>query len=271
MAITTMLQGGCGNQMFQLAFGLQQARRHNTDLILDTTLLEQDRMRQYNLGLFRGVNEKIVTGSVPNVFEQGLAFNRRIFYDVKDGDVLRGYWQSEAYFSGVEREIREKFQFRQPLPTYNVVHRIREAGKHSVALTIRRSDYLLKQDYHGVLPWSYYEAALAKIEEKHGSLRVFIFSDEPEWCQQNIQMKYPHGVVGTFDRTTHDHLGREDYDLYLMSLCHNVVLANSSFSFWGAWLGDENKPDRVVIGPKQWFTTPTADSSTIMPERWIRI
>jgi hypothetical protein len=269
--ITTMLQGGLGNQMFQYAMGLAQATRLGVELQLDTTYLQNDKMRQYNLGLYGNITEKIVTGSVPTVNEDGLPFKQ---YDIKDGDVLKGYWQSEKYFENIWYLIADKFNMAKPVSELyytGLVKRISDAGPLSTFVTIRRTDYVQKQDFHGVLPREYYLKAILDIRHHLQKDPVlFVFSDEPDWCKQNLDLVLPFEVCGTYDRTTATHLGSEDLDLYLMSLCRNAIMANSSFSWWGAWLGDGFgfRWGRNVIAPKQWFTTDKVDSKDIVPERW---
>ena len=238
--ITTMLQGGLGNQLFQYAFGLSQSRLLDTELILDISLLQRDSMRQYNLGLFRGVTERQAINSVATVNEKTLRYDQELADSIKDGDVLRGYWQCERYFSrdqknaSVKYLLLEKLEPKQGIPQlyYPTIERqIRAAGDRSTFLTIRRTDYVQKQDFHGVLPIEYYNKALDIIARNLGGKpEIFVFSDEPEWCKRNLDF-YPYSwtVAGTYDQTTPTSLGREDLDLWLMSLCNNAVMANSSF------------------------------------------
>jgi len=271
--ITTMLQGGLGNQMFQYAHGLAQARRLGVELQLDTGLLDNDGLRQYNLDLFSGVDEAITKGSKANVIERGLPYDESLYYHVKDGDVLRGYWQCEDYFGGLVPLLFAKFKPKAGIPS-NMQYLVDDikSSPSSTFLTIRRTDYIKKQEFHGVLPIEYYREALGLIHSKTGiAPRVFVFSDDPQWCKESLYLNYPFVLAGSFDQTTPTHLGREDIDMYLMSLCRHAVMANSSFSWWGAWLGDFTRQPRVVIGPSQWFTSSAVDSRDIIPERWIRL
>ena len=270
--ITIILQGGLGNQLFQYFFGLATASRLGTGLLLDVSKLQHDSMRQYNLGLFN-IKGPLVIGSKPTVHERGLPYDTDLVESIKDGDVLQGYWQSEEYFNNLSRpEILEKFRPQQQVPQLyyeGAIQRIKDAGERSTFLTVRRTDYLRKQDFHGVLQAEYYQSALKLIKEKSGvEPKVFVFSDDPQWCKENLLKDWE--VVGTYDQTTATHLGREDLDLHMMSLCRHGVMANSSFSWWGAWLGD-GETGRVVVAPKQWFTTTTVDSRDIVPERWHQI
>jgi Glycosyl transferase family 11 len=276
--ITTMLQGGLGNQLFQYFMGKAQAKRLGTELRVDISLLRNDSMRQYNLGLFPNITDLICIGSAATITEHKMPYDQYLVDAIEDGDVLRGYWQSEKYFENIPaQQVLDKLMVKNIPQLYfsGAAERILRAGRASTFLTIRRTDYLQKQEFHGVLPASYYRRALDEVRRRADiEPVVFVFSDDPDWCKANLSpefCEYPFEVLGTYDQTTAKHLGREDLDLYLMSLCQNGVMANSSFSWWGAWLGDSAHPDRVVIAPKQWFTTTTVDGSGIVPERWTKI
>ena len=151
--------------------------------------------------------------------------------------------------------------------------RIKKAGSRSTFLVIRRGDYVAKQHFHGVLPISYYEQALNLLRSRADvEPEVFVFSDEPDWCKQNLKLSCNFEVMGSYIQTTATKKGREDVDLYLMSMCNHAILANSSFAWWGAWFGDlQRRSTRTVIAPQQWFTEPSMDTTTVTPDRWFRI
>jgi Glycosyl transferase family 11 len=275
--ITTMLQGGLGNQLFQYAMGLAASQSLRTELQLDISRLNGGSpYRIFNLDLFEGVaRHKVVYGSTPTFNEPNFRYSPYTILDIKDGDVLYGYWQSEEHFRAVTPLIFRALRPAQPMPQLFfpwAKDLIEKAGNASCFLGIRRGDYLRKQEFHGVLPVEYYNKALRLIHNMTGvSPQVFVFSDDMDWCKQELVLNYPVTVVGSFFPTIGKVKGREDADLYLMSLCKNAVIANSSFHWWGAWLGDFKKQPRVVVAPKQWFTDPSVDSSTVVPERWIRL
>jgi hypothetical protein len=276
--ITAVLQGGLGNQMFQYAMALEQAHRLRTNLRLDITSLLRDRMRVYNLDLFPNLqNEcKIAGGKAANIVEHGMPFNQGIYDSVQDGDVIRGYWQSEKYFqSPIVREVlresfttldKERLNYRDAL----LVDTINEASELSTFVGIRRTDYVQKQDYHGVIPQEWYRKALLDLKLYLGyDPVVFVISDEPQWCEKHLDLGFPFTMIGSWGFTTPDKRGREDIDMYLMSRCWNAVIANSTFHWWGAWLGPTANR-RVVIAPDRWFTTNEVDSKDIIPARWWR-
>jgi Glycosyl transferase family 11 len=266
--ITTVLQGGMGNQMFQYAMGYAQARRLKTELVLSTARLANDEKRQYNLSLY-DLKEKITSQIVtPLVKEEGLPYNQQIVNRIKDGDTILGYWQSEKYFAQYTNEIKSTFTSHPSSwdkDSKNVLYKIIEAGERSAFLGVRRTDYLNLLDYHGVMDGDYYQEALSIVAHKIGVRpEVFVFSDDPQWCREHLP---EHFQVIEPRPTTKTVLGREDVDLSLMSVCRNAIIANSSFHWWGAWLG----ADKNVIAPKRWFTTLTEDSRDIVPDRWIKI
>ena len=267
--IVTMLQGGMGNQCFEFAMGLARAKELNTELVLDVTSLLTEPLRIYNLGLWKGVTQRIFHNSTPTVCE-----GKQFTYDpelvVKDNDVLMGYWQNEKWFRGIREELLGIFQPKQNITKrgFETFGKIWDCGDRSTFLTVRRSDYV-GSDFHNVLDMEYYLKACDLVAQHTPNPYFFVFSDEPEWCRQNFKIPYEFEVVGTFNRTTKNHLGREDEDLFLMSKCRHAVLANSSFSWWGAWL-NTCPYDQMVVAPKKWFHA-DLDTSDLIPERWVRI
>lgn len=279
--ITMKMQGGLGNQMFQFATGYAIAKKLGVELALDISSYAHDPLRRFNLDLFR-IDNKIVFDSKPTIVELGLSYNSFLFQvrwpeapysrmgyqTIADGDVISGYFQDERYFSEYRDDLMKIFMPHKPLsPVYESYFKsVRRAN--SVALTIRRGDYLQKQEYHGVLGSGYYGAALHHtLHEKSNSmpLDVFVFSDDIEWCKKNA-MSSAYISSMTFinnDMTTRDHKGREDADIWLMKHCRAHILANSTFSWWGAYLSGSNR----VVAPRNWYADKSIKHS-IIPERW---
>ena len=273
MSITVRLCGGLGNTLFQYGFGLVIAQRLGTNLVLNTSSYHQDPMRQYSLGLFKGVTEKVDSypPQPPFVQETGLPYNQELVDSIKDGDTIIGYYQAEKYLLSVKQELIGRLIPVKPITdrAKQTLHLIESAGPRSTFLTIRRTDYL-NSDFHGVLPLSYYLAALKEVSRKVDPI-VFVFSDDPDWCESNLRLPYPTFISGNFDRTTKEHLGREDSELALMWQCHNAVMANSSYSFWGAWLGADEKSGTITY-PAKWFGSESKeDARDICPTRWLAI
>jgi hypothetical protein len=190
---------------------------------------------------------------------------------IKDGTCLGGYWQSEEYFKHIRGEILKRFvPGRIPTArTTQLLDKIEDLGNRSVFVTVRRTDYVGNK-YLALLPINYYWEACRKLNERISNPFFLVFSDDPEWCRKNFHLPYPYRfeVVGENDMTTYAHLGKEDMDLWAMSKCHNAIMANSSFSWWGAWLSQVQDEKRAVIAPKQWFLS---GAKYIVPDRWIRV
>ncbi len=163
--------------------------------------------------------------------------------------------------------VRADFTLRYPLSgkAQEIMAHIR--GVASVSLHVRRGDYVAHAQTRaefGTLGIEYYRAALTTIVGRMGTApTVFIFSDEPEWTRQNIVLPYVTEVVASDAERPPAH------DLALMSACQHQVIANSSFSWWGAWLNPS--PDKTVVAPKEWFANSPLNGSTIVPPEWLRL
>lgn len=274
MPVITRLCGGIGNQMFQYATGLAVARHIKTEHVLDVSKYDYEKeLRSYSLSLFRGVQERLTRGVTGRIlFEGGLRFDPQLFATATDDCSLVGYWQTEKYFSELKNELKEIFSHKLNIPddTQETLTRIHDAGHRSTFLTVRRTDYV-GSSYHRLLPHEYYLAALEKISEHVTDPIIFVFSDEPEWCRQNFKIPYETVYAGNYHQTTPQQLGREDAELHLMRRCSNAVIANSSYSWWGAWLGNADSHG-TVVAPEQWFGPDCKeDSRDIIPARWIKL
>ena len=275
-SVTAYLMGGCANQIFQYATGLALARRLGVDLRLDVSWYETampDQPRRYSLGLFKGVDARSVHGLLGRVIrEEGHPYKPALFENAPRKCSLVGYWQCEKYFYGLRSELGERLLPREPLPARSAAaeQAILNAGERSVFVHVRRTDYVGHPN-HVVLPMGYYHEAAALIAGKVTNPVFFVFSDDPEWCEANFRLPYRTTFAGNFDPAVEAHLAREDADLYLMRLCGHAIMANSSFSWWGAWLGADLKGG-MVIAPKSWFGPAAGyDPRDIVPSRWIRV
>jgi hypothetical protein len=271
--ITAFLQGGAANQMFQYGAALAQARRFNTGVLLNISSFDHDPMRQYNLGLFKGVNEPLTREmQLPIIREEGLPYNSKLVEQVTRDCTLFGYFQSEKYISSIRPELQRRFQPLNLLPDFSkeMEYHILREGEKSVFLTIRRTDYV-GNAYHGLLPMAYYEYAAKLIAKEVNDPCFFIFSDDPEWCKTEFHFPYRTVIAGNYERTIKNYLGREDAELYLMGLCHHCIGANSSYSLIGRWLSNFES-EGISIFPRAWFGSASKeDARDIVPERYTRI
>ena len=180
---------------------------------------------------------------------------------------LSGYWQSSRYFMAIEFLIREEFKFQKVSDKKNVNKVAQIKNENSVSLHIRRKDFVNNKyhDIHGTCSIEYYLKAVKYIADMIKSPHFFIFSDDIEWAGTNLNLAFPYEFVS-------GNTGELSYiDMQLMSLCKHNIIANSSFSWWGAWLN--RNPDKIVIAPEQWFVDESMNAKTtdLIPETWLRL
>jgi hypothetical protein len=276
--VIVRLVGGLGNQMFQYAFGRSVAARRGEGLCFTRDGADSDHKRCYMLGAF-DIPIEFTAGFGPDgregrgvYHEDPFSFNPQV-YTVPDGMAFDGYWQTERYYDDPPL-VRSWFSTcRSPSEaSRRAADEIAAAGRGSAFLHVRRTDYLRQAEYHRNL-WDtgYYPPAMALVRERIEDARFFVFSDDPKWCGgalpglRVVSHNRPGGKLFGSDMP-----GREHEDLWLMSLCRHAVIANSSFSWWGAWLGDW-EADRTVVAPAAWMG-PMArlDTRDIVPRRWLR-
>jgi hypothetical protein len=179
---------------------------------------------------------------------------------------LRGYWQSPKYFASIEALVRKDFTVRQAIVGENLRVAKQIAACNAVSLHVRRGDFADNAEtnrYHGTCGPEYYAAAEALLRQRVGDVTVFVFSDDPEWVRQNLRLESPMIVVG------HNGPDQDYEDLRLMTLCRHHVIANSTFSWWGAWLS--SNPAKTVVAPKRWFRGAEHSTADMIPQNWVRI
>lgn len=284
------LAGGLGNQLFQYAAGRSLALKKNAILKLDISFYKNNRERFYRLSEFEISAEKAIEDDLVffsglrnrsklwRVFlkylntdfskkfyrEAGFAFDKNVF-DLMPPVYLDGYWQSEKYFKGAESKIRDEIVLKKGFKNISEEILGKIENSNSVSLHIRRGDYLTGRkaaDILGVLPLDYYERAVRFILEKITDPAFFIFSDDIGWARDNLKIEAPTFFVSD-DKIP-------DYEeLICMSKCRHNIIANSSFSWWGAWLN--NYKDKTVIAPQNWFRDRNMDAGDLIPPGWIKL
>lgn len=182
------------------------------------------------------------------------------------GDIyLDGYWQSEMYFREYADEVREDFTFKLPMTKVNAELAKQISQVNAVSLHVRRGDYVGNAKTtatHGLCSLDYYRAAILHITDQIDNPHFFIFSDDIAWVKENLRVDLPHQYI-------EHNSGSESYnDMRLMSLCQHHIIANSSFSWWGAWLNPSL--EKVVVAPKRWFANET-NVQDLLPESWVRL
>jgi hypothetical protein len=195
---------------------------------------------------------RINTLPAPYKQESSFTFDEDLFNNCPDNVNLYGYFQSEKYFQHIEESLREDFTWRDDVRDL-CQGLIDSVGGEAISLHIRRTDHLVKPTYHPVLPLSYYEEALSKFPS---GIPVLVFSDEPAWCHEQELFQD--------DRFMISDSGDNITDMCLMSMCQYQVMANSTYSWWGAWLSNSLN----VVGPKLWFGPDGQDPRDVYVDRW---
>lgn len=178
---------------------------------------------------------------------------------------LMGYWQSEKYFGANPQTVRDDFKFRQDLSGENsrLAEEIRNT--QSVSLHIRRGDYASDPKTRKVVSLcslDYYRKAIEYVATRTDNPSFYVFSDDMKWVRENLPIRFPCTYV------EHNRQEESYRDMQLMSLCRNNVIANSTFSWWGAWLN--SRPDKVVVAPRRWFTRGSSGGDLI-PASWVTV
>lgn len=284
--IITHINGGLGNQMFQYAAGRALALRHDVELLLDTREYDGSTQFDFMLDHFAIVARQGLPSVLPperrqdrlryliwrgfklrpHLFrENGLSYNAG-FDSTGNGTYLKGYWQSERYFKSVEAVLRADLKIVTPPSPVNAAILAELAERPAISLHIRRGDYVQNartNATHGTCSLDYYRRALDLIAARMSEKPViFAFSDDPAWMRENLVLPYEMRVM---DQNGSD---RNYEDLRLMSACRHHIIANSSFSWWGAWLNPS--VDKIVVAPKNWFANPKMENPDICPPSWIR-
>lgn len=290
MIIVKMI-GGLGNQLFQYALGRTIAHKKNTSLKIDITPFKTYNLHKYALGNFniienfateeeirrlkypsgmRFLPSKLIQASKPyynrsSVKEKTFNFDKNIA-KVPQDVYLDGYWQSEKYFVDIGDIIRNEFIVTSPQEGLNQALADQIKSCESVSLHIRRGDYVSNSNtnmIHGTCDIDYYMRCIECITKTVENPHFFVFSDDIEWARLNLKLPYPITFI--------DNNGPEkNYeDLRLMTQCRHNIIANSSFSWWGAWLN--KNPYKIVVAPKNWFNTNERSTKDLIPGGWYQI
>lgn len=283
---TVRISGGLGNQLFQYAAGRSLAARTGARLQLDTSFYDRGRHRSFALDRFpidadiaassvhsgsvllrtlRGLRtalNRLPARSAVSYREPHFHFDPR-FEDLTPPVVLDGYFQSWRYFAACEGTIRDELQV--PIPEDPESQRLAERVRipHSIGLHIRRGDYVTNPraaKVYAQCSVSYYREAIQRLP---GDGPVLVLSDDLDWAKANLRADR----ILLFPESADD---RSPFaDLWLLTQCHHQVIANSSFSWWGAWLA--NRDGSRKVAPRQWFRDSDTDDSDLVPPEWLRI
>lgn len=276
--IITKISDGFGNQLFMYACGYAVAKRLNTKLSIDISYLDNNTLRKYELNNLNIKYKSIFTTQKLNYYPLKVAYRKlyhawlhmkgfRIFKEkqtyiynpdieqLKDKTYLYGYWQTEKYFKDYRSDILKMFIPNYPLSTECKEYIKKVQQCNSVAVHVRRGDYV---NLGICLDQSYYHQAILKMEERIETPQYFIFSDDIEYAKQLFK-----GKNGYFTYVQYQSENATIEDLFIMKSCKHIVMANSSYSWWAAWLNDN--PDKIVIHPND------HQSDDFYPSNWSTI
>lgn len=290
--IVLHLSGGLGNQMFQYAFGRATANRLGVELVLDLSDPTLSIHQGVELNRVFGIQVKVATESDlyavlgwqrPKIVrkvvkklgftsvvakhwveEPHFQFSSKMLH-VPDKTYLSGYWQSEKYFEDAIECIRDEFKFSQSPTALNKVlaQEIANSETTAISLHVRRGDYVHNQvvsQVHGSCSLAYYRTAAQYVMQRVENPLFYIFSDDMDWVRSHLEMPFPHKLIA-------HNRGESSYeDMRLMSLCQHHIIANSSFSWWGAWLN--SNPEKIVVAPKNWFVDESRPHD-LFPLGWV--
>jgi hypothetical protein len=288
--IITRIHGGLGNQLFQYATGWALARRLGVEHKLDLGTFVHERDRDFGLaalGLqFEAATREEIRAVAPQwgpwwknkyilwshrltpfarrrwVKEETFDFDARLF-QVRDPAYLDGWWQSDKYFAAIAAEIRAQFVPRAAPTPQAAAKAAALTGRTTVAVHVRRGDYVAKDDaarFHGCCPPVYYDQACDRLSRELPDAVFCIFSDDPAWARANLKLP----AQAEFISSSGPHATMEDF--FLLTQCRHFIIANSTFSWWPAWLADA--PGQRVIAPRRWFLGFDVNPADRFPPDW---
>lgn len=293
--IIVSLRGGLGNQMFQYAMGRRLAYMNNQVMKLDLEFLNNVRdqsnvtARKYELSIlnvkedfatgheirkYKNVTTKVLNKIFP-AYRANPFVNEKFFYfdpsivSLTGDRYFYGHWMSEKYFIEIESVIRSEFTFRKEILDKGKTLHARILNTNSVCIQVRRGDYITNPEIakiHQTTSLRYFEQGAALIKSKVENPVFFVFSDDSNWCEENLKgLENVHFVEK--ELASHG-AGNSDY-LQLMIACKHFVISNSTFAWWAAWLS--TSLGKIVVAPMNWFNDQKIITKDIYPSKWIKI
>jgi hypothetical protein len=287
--VVFQLMGGLGNQMFAYAAGQAFAERTKLPISFDFDCPYPHVKYEYALDIFnidrnfasrkdlrllkpkKGIERRVLKALGRNTKRYLIKEKKEFtfddsFFSIADNAYVSGFFQSEKYFSTITSTIRSAFSFKAVPDSDNATMLKAISSCNAVSIHVRRGDYVnvvKTKNTHGACSLEYYQQAIDYIASKVTDPVFFFFSNDIPWVKENIQTKHPHQFVDF-------NSGSKSYeDMRLMSHCKHHIIANSSFSWWGAWLNEN--PNKFVIAPKQWMNDPAIQTPDLLPASWIKM
>lgn len=282
--IKVKIIGGLGNQLFQYATAYSCAKYHNSELLIDISDAVNYKLHDLRLthlhcnATFETdksfldqvfLNTKIgrfISRSIGLYYiEKNLTFSNDVKKLSKNKKLI-GYFQNEKYFSDVRDDLIEQFKPKHSFSVYqNEILELMQKC-NSLSIHIRRGDFLSDlsaNKVHGICDISYFDRAIDYLTSNNvinPLTKVFVFSDDIEWCKQNAKFNFETIYIN-------DDFNKPELDMWLMSKCNNHIISNSTFSWWGAWLNSDSR--KTVVAPKQWFAN--GMNTDVQPNSWIML
>lgn len=279
------LLGGLGNQMFQYAFykGLKQRFKkvkadisefatyelHNGYELNDAFGIELDLISHREKKLYCNKNNEWAYSKLRTLLrlsnsvfieEKEFQYDESIFKD-QESRYYIGYWQNERYFQDLRKPLLRDFTYNKPLSKTNSFLLSRIKNSNSVSIHVRRGDYIGHAQLGGICDKAYYSRAIQIVESKVKNPFYYIFSNDIDWCKENLTLNSVHFCEENSKK-------KSVVDLFLMSQCKCNIIANSSFSWWAAWLNENS--EKTVVAPKKWINAPNLNDSDVLPSSWIK-
>lgn len=256
--VTPRLKGGLGNYLFQISAALSVSIRDNKEFIINLSDISviHSPIDVYTSNIFRKLK---FVDNIEDFYThepiQPISYSE--IPPVDQNIKLDGYYQNDKYFKHLRNEILDLFSIDEITKDYLFTKYSDILNGETCSLHVRRGDYVSKSDFHTLQSIDYYKKSISIVGE---DLHYLIFSDDIEWCKEHLSFIKNKTYIN----------GNIDYqDLYLMSMCTHNIIANSSFSWWGAWMNKNN--NKKVIYPSKWFGVPFLNTSEIGCENWIKI
>lgn len=287
--IYTMIYGGLGNQMFQYAIAKNISISNNVDFKLDLSKMDDGYIRNFSLEKFKIVGEIASIEELKNYnknkyvnyffkilsknniyngykfFEKNEFVFDNNFLDIKKG-YLEGYWQSFKYFENIREILLKEFTLKDDMNKQNIHILKKILLKNSISLHIRRGDYInspKNKKIYDVVGLNYYQDAIKLINTRVENPYYFIFSDDLNWASENLNFGDNNMIFVDINGSANP-----ENDLVLMSNCKHNIIANSTFSWWGAWLNQN--PNKIVVSPNKWMSNINI-LDDLYPNSWLRL
>ncbi len=286
--IIVKIKAGLGNQMFQYALSRRLALDWQDELKFDLSWFDNIKSNEtprtleidkFNITLNKATETEIsqsmrgvIARTIINIVDRMRGrLNRNYFYRFRSGLLrkrkflyLDGYFQSYKYFDSIRKLLFVDFSLKNGYSAEGLVLKGEiEQADQSVGIHIRRGDFAAScKDWNGLCNIAYYQKALVEIRKKHKNVKLFIVSDDIEWAKENLKFDSPIVFVSRPALNAAE-------ELLLMSLCKHQIIANSTFSWWSAWLNQNL--EKIVVAPSRWLVAADIDTSDLLPPEWIRI